>query len=485
MRIATRIQGRFVSTCGLKKITGAPGSRYNLIIVDSAGCPVSHLMEWHRLRQKQPGTDSTRRTYLNFLLPFMGYLLKKGATWNREPEYIRAQVQAFLREEVVCFVARDQDTDGYRVQLTRHSPLAQSSLQVFFAALRDFYLIMHDAGLYAYDNPLCSELLGKWKRERMRHIANAGAPEQAGIRGESWERTWQNPTAFFRVKRKLPWKPGLVQESALTLRRVREALLSMIKQAPTQRDRLVLLLLHQTGARISEILGLTAGGWRKAHHATRALVTNKGSMGREEKMIYFTPEIERALVQYIRTERARSDPQGRKRFEQLADHEPIFLTRRGTPYTRPSWYYHWNRLLAAVPPDEHTKTLGPVLFTSHDTRHLHVSWILRQMKQRYANDAEKLSALRGALQQRMGWRSPLTITCYDQSESERERLEQLDTFLQEIELHAEQNALLPKPVEAGTQPISRASQPMLSTVSAAVPPAHRDLSDLAFWEKET
>ncbi len=160
MRATARVQGRFVSTCGLKKIIGAPGSRYQLVIVDHTGCPVSHLMEWYRLRQKQPGTDSTRRTYLNFLLPFMGYILKKGAKWNGEPEYIRVQVQTFLREEVACLVARDQDADGYRVQLTGNSPLAQSSLQVFFAALRDFYLIMHDAGLYAYENPMrqkCSE----------------------------------------------------------------------------------------------------------------------------------------------------------------------------------------------------------------------------------------------------------------------------------------------------------------------------------------
>lgn len=485
MRAATRVQGRFVSTCGLTKITGAPGSRYQLVIVDQTGHPVSHLMEWHRLRQKQPGTEGTRRTYLHFLSPFMGYLLNKDVPWNSTPEVIRAQIHAFLREEVACFVARDQDTDGYRVQLTGNSPLAQSSLQVFFAALRDFYLVMRDAGLYAYENPMYSEILRKWKRERIRQIANAGAPDHAGIRGESWEHTWQNPTAFFRLKRKLPWKPGLAQESALTLRRVKAALLTMMKQAPTQRDRLVLLLLQQTGARISEILGLTAGGWRKAHHATRALVTNKGSMGREEKTIYFTSEIERALVLYIRTERARFDPQGRKRLEQLADHEPIFLTRRGTPYTRASWYYHWNRLLATVPPDEHTETLGPVLFTPHDTRHLYVSWLLRQMKQRYKNDGEKLSALRSALQQRMGWRSPLTIICYDQSESDRERLELLDGFLQELEHSTEHTLPLSQPIEGGTQPLVGPPQPLFSPVSSTNSLPQRDLSDLAFWEKES
>jgi len=494
VRARTRVQGRFVSTCGLKKIVCSSESHYKLIVVDSTGRPVSHVTEWYRIR-KQPGADGTRRTYLNFLLPFMGYLIKKGVAWNLEPEDIRSQVKEFLREEVACLVARDQDADGYRVQLSGDSPLSQSSLRVFFAALRDFYLVMADAGLYAYDNPMRSELLRKWKRERMRQIANAGAPDHAGVRGESWEETWQNPTAFFRLKRKLPWKPGLALEPTLVLQRVKKALLTMIVSAPTLRDRVILLLLEQTGARVSEILGLTAGGYRKAGHACHALVTNKGSMGREEKTIYFTPEIERALVQYIRTERACHDPQGRKRLEQLADHEPIFLTRRGTPYTRTSLYYHWNHWLAVLPPDEHTDTLGPVLFTPHDVRHLYVSWIMRQMRQRYADNSEKLASLRWALQHRMDWRSPLTLACYDQSETNRERLEQFDTFLQEIERQAQERidsphdasicmetAVLPTRSETVTAKTLAASQPASPLREACVPVVHRDLSDLAFWE---
>ena len=116
----------------------------------------------------------------------------------------------------------------------------------------------------------------------------------------------------------------------MVLQRLGDAVTYMIGHARTQRDRVILMLLNYTGARLSEILGLTAGGYRKAKHACRAKVTDKGSCGREEKTIYFTPAIERALIQYIRTERARHDPRGRKRIDQLADNEPLFLTRRGT-----------------------------------------------------------------------------------------------------------------------------------------------------------
>src|SRR6266571_4130266 len=104
MRIPARERGRFVTTSGLRKVKCAPGGQYELIIIDSEGGPVSPLTEWYRLR-KQPGGDGTRRTYLNFLMPFFGYLLKKGTAWNGEPEHIRSVVKTFLRDEVACQVA--------------------------------------------------------------------------------------------------------------------------------------------------------------------------------------------------------------------------------------------------------------------------------------------------------------------------------------------------------------------------------------------
>jgi len=499
MRVPERERGRFVTTCGLRKVAGCPGGRYEVIIVDSAGHPVSHLTEWYRLR-KQPGGDGTRRTYLNFLMPFFGYLYREGAKWNGEPKHVRSLVRAFLRDEVACQVAPDREAEGYHMQLSGSSPLAESSLRVLCAALRDFYAVMADAGLYAYSNPMRSELLSAWKREHLRQVRSVGAPEHAGTRGESQEESWKHPTAYFRQKQGTPWKPALAQEPGIVLQRVRDAVTYMIGHARTQRDRVILMLLNYTGARLSEILGLTAGGYRKDKHACRAKVTDKGSCGREEKTIYFTPAIERALIQYIRTERARHDPHGRKRVDQLADNEPLFLTRRGTAYRRGSFYYHWRIWLAAVPPDKYTEKLGPVAFSPHDIRHAYVTWMMRQMKQRCKMDAEKLSTLREVFQRRMGWRSPLTIRCYDHSDSEREKLEQFDEFLGELE-HPDGEMGLPVPAssvptgdkETGVH-VERAQEALpaenqtSSTEGAALtkaePAVYRDLSDLAFWRDD-
>src|SRR5260370_34112930 len=92
------------------------------------------------------------------------------------------------------------------------------------------------------------------------------------------------------------------------------------------------------------MIEMTVGGWRATRRTGHALVKNKGSRGREEKTIYFTPAIERHLQQYVRTERARYDPQGRKRLDELDDRDPLFLTRTGNPYSRSAFYHTWKRL---------------------------------------------------------------------------------------------------------------------------------------------
>jgi hypothetical protein len=241
-------------------------------------------------------------------------------------------------------VGRDTALDGYRITLTRCSPLSASSLRVLLAAIRDFYAVMAEARLYAYENPMRSELLEQWKRAHMKTIANGGAPDRAGTRSECWHETNKRPTAFFRQRRGEPWKPDVTLTSEQIQQRMNTDLDWMTRHASTQRDRLVLMILRETGARLREILSMTAGGFRKAKDPYQAYITNKGSYGRDEKLIRLTKPIEAALVQYVRTERAKLDPKGLKRLSQLDDTDPIFLTRRCTPYTRDAFYHNWHKL---------------------------------------------------------------------------------------------------------------------------------------------
>jgi site-specific recombinase XerD len=255
MRTKGREQGRFVALSGFRKLAGPPGGCYEVLIVDGNGKPVSHLCEWHRLR-KQLGPNGTKRTYLNFLQPFFAYLLSHGYAWNAAPEHIRNYVKSFLLEDLSCKVSRDTDLDGYRITLTGSSPLSASSLRVLLAAIRDFYAVMAEAGLYAYDNPMRSELLHRWKHEHRKAIANSGAPDRAGTRSESWHETNKQPTAFFRQRRGEAWKPSVPLTSEQIQQRMNTDLDWMTCHASTQRDRLVLMILRETGARLSEVLSM-------------------------------------------------------------------------------------------------------------------------------------------------------------------------------------------------------------------------------------
>jgi len=475
MRTKGREQGRFVALSGFRKIAGPPGGRYEVLIVDGKGKPVSHLCEWYRLR-KHPGPNGTRRTYLNFLQPFFAYLLSHGYAWNAAPEQIRSYVKAFLLEDISCEVSRDTALDGYRIALTGSSPLSQSSLRVLLAAIRDFYAVMAEAELYAYANPMCSELLQRWKRERMKSVANCGAPDHAGTRSESWHETNRQPTAFFRQRRGEPWKPAVTLTSEQIQERMNTDLDWMTRHASTQRDRLVFMILRESGARLSEILSMTAGGYRKAKDPYQAYITNKGSYRREEKLIRLSQPIEAALVRYVRTERARLDPKARKRLSQLNDTDPIFLTLRRTPYNRGAFYFHWRKLYATRPPQkEGARELPSLEYTPHDMRHLRVTIWLTNIRK--VKDADHAQMLRRCVQRRMAWRDPLTILCYDHSFTEQEDEEAFAACQQQTERQAEISGAV-APLMVKVQPQGQPSEPQQRAAMLQA------LADLEFWKDE-
>ena len=67
------------------------------------------------------------------------------------------------------------------------------------------------------------------------------------------------------------------------------------------REKAVLHLLQSTGARIHEVALMTVGGYQNEGIAGQAQVVNKGSYGREVKMIYFAhnPCVQEALNAYL------------------------------------------------------------------------------------------------------------------------------------------------------------------------------------------
>jgi len=473
MRAKGRKQGRFMALSGLTKLAAPPGSPYPLLIVDSTGSPVFFLCEWYR-RKKTIDPGRTPDTYLDMALPWAGFLLRRGYAWNAEPDRLLAFLVEFLRDDLGCQVGSDGPReDGWCIQTTGASPLSKSSLGVLLAALTSMYDTLISAGYYAYHNPMRSERLVQLKQEHLRHIKNAGAPDHAGIRSETRAETNRAyPTNQFRQRRGKVWEPQVVLEPEAVQERMRKTVDYMIKHATFQRDQVILLLVRQTGARISEVLEMTAGGYRAARHAGQALVKNKGSRGCEEKTIHFTTSVERHLLDYIRTERAQYDPKGRKRLEDLDDSDPLFLTRGGKPYNRRAFYYHWNRLFA--PAQHQFKQKERAEFTVHDLRHLRVTRVVTKLRKEASGDAATEAALLEGFQHLMGWRSPETMTTYLKTMNKRQAI----SALLEDEEAQDRAALLPlAPISGQREPAPRPEPVPQANIQARSPDTITDEFD--------
>ncbi len=472
MRAKGRKQGRFVALSGLTKLAAPSGSQYPLLIVDSTGSPIFFLCEWYR-RKKMIDSGRTPDTYLDMVLPWAGFLLRRGYAWNAEPDRLLAFLVEFLRDDVGCQVVPDgQREDGWCVQTTGASPLSKSSLRVLLAALTSVYDTLISAGYYAYRNPMRSERLSQLKQEHLRQVKNAGAPDYAGIRSETHAETNRAfPTNQFRQRRGKVWEPQVVLEPDAVQERMRKTIDYMVQHATFQRDQVILLLIRQTGARLSEVLEMTVGGYRAAQHAGQALVKNKGSRGREEKTIYFTASLERSLLGYIRTERAQYDPQGRKRLEDLDDRDPLFLTRTGKPYSRPAFYHHWHKLFPLA--QRRFKKAEGVEFTPHDLRHLRTTRAITKIRKEAGGDAATEAALLEGFQHLMGWQSSETMTTYLKTMNKRQAIKAIveDEEAQEQAQNHSFSALPVPPPVVNQRPVSHI------TLQAPLPVGNTDEFD--------
>jgi len=417
----------------IQRIRGQPGDRYEVIFVDQNGQPVIPLTEWYRLRASY-GPVTTRETYLTCLLPFLTFLIERSYSWNAPPDQLRTALVEFYRDRLGCLIQPKKDREGIGIVPTRDTPLRDSTLRVFRAALRDFYLVLREEGLYAFANPLSSVGLIALKRIHVQALANRGAPDHAGIREETHEQSRRLPTAFVRYPTGKAWEPELRKEVADVREGMHKVLDAMIdsEQVPI-REKAVLELLQNTGARLHEIVLMTVGGFKNEGIAGQAYVVNKGSYGRENKTIYFAhnPKVEQALTTYLEQVRPLHDPQRRKSLIDVENDEIFFLTERGPPYSLKSFYYHWYRCY------EPLRNLCPVRFSPHDIRHLFITEFLITLKQECGAgteggiDREQYRREREAFGHTiMGWRSSTTIDIYDHSHDGEHALQVLGKLQQ-------------------------------------------------------
>src|SRR6266498_4727759 len=437
MRSQRGARGRFSSLYGTTTLRlgddfpvppGAP--RYERLVFDCDGQLIVALNEWYRLMHGV-GAARTRETYLAVLRPWCGFLGKHGYAWNARPVAVREYTRLFL-VEAGCALQRGR-VDGWFVQATSRSPMSNSGLHLLIAALRSFYSVMQRGvfddhrdqrfyPLYAYDNPMYSPILVAWRSEHRKWIRNAGAPDHAGIRSESRADSARQPVGFFQV-RVQPLEPPVARDSESTRLAILAGVRYMIDHARA-REAVILRVMLESGARVSEVLALTARGLRMAHNPKigidiAAFVRNKGDHTLA-KPIWCSAETREQLHRYIARDRSQLDPHRRTRLEQLDDDEPIFLSRRKRQLEYSGFGIVFKRLLGNAqrhfgsPPRDHPDAIRVVLpaITPHTIRHLHTTFRVKKVRELFSSLAERERALE-ALVGDLGWRSAEMLKTYD------------------------------------------------------------------------
>src|SRR6266705_563858 len=315
MRTQRGPRGQFSSLYGTTTLRLKPefryppgGPRYERLVFDADDHLIVPLNEWYHL-MKGTGAARTRDTYLAVLRPWFGFMAQRGYQWNAQPEAVREYTRLFLLEAGCAL--RTGGAEGWFVQATNKSPISTSGLHLLIAALRSFYTVMRRGAfdpqdqrfhpLYAYENPMYSKVLVAWRSEHRKWMRNAGAPDHAGIRSHSRAAEAQQPVGFFQVKRQ-PLEPPVARDSEPTRLAILAGVRYMIDHAPP-REAVILRILLESGARVSEVLGLTAGGLRLAHNPNigidvAALVRNKGEQT-VRKPIWCSADTREPVQRYI------------------------------------------------------------------------------------------------------------------------------------------------------------------------------------------
>src|SRR5712692_6936736 len=452
MRSRRGSRGRFASLYGTTTLRlgvdfqyPPDGPRYELLVVDGSGQLIVPLNEWYLL-MRGVGAERTRNTYLAVLRPWFGFLSEHQYAWNAGPAAVREYTRLFLLDAGCALKAGR--VEGWFVQATNRSPISTNGLHLVIAALRNFYEVMRrgifDSAdqrlhpLYPFENPMYSRVLLAWRSEHRKWIRNAGAPDYAGIRSRSRVDAARQPVGFFQVKRQA-LEPPVARDSEPTRLVILAGVRYMIDHAPA-RDAVILRVLLESGARVSEILGLTVEGLRQAHNPKIgidifAFVRNKGDHV-ANKPIWCSAETRERLRHYLARERSKLDSQARTRLDELGDDDPIFLSRRKRQLGYSGFRIVFNRLLrkaqrhfaasrsepAAIPVP--LPTISP-----HTIRHLHTTLRVKQARELFGNPEERGRALEAVVGD-MGWRSSETLKTYDHAMTKAELREQMTSSVQ-------------------------------------------------------
>jgi integrase len=356
-----------------------------LICADPDGLPFPEGQAFRAwLIDENACQPTTADKYLGNLLSFLTFLRLGSPSlhYTAPADHIRMRLRDYLREKLGCIVRPHRQGNF----LVAASPPLSPSVRLHLVALRRFYTFAILRGYYMEMNPL----LWSERLTRPEHQFTPSMPPLSGLTVPE-KKPRRNPETYFCFVAG-DWQPQIIDDPDLPKR--------VLAGFVYRRDQLIARILFQSGARVSEVLELQLGDWRRRGLHERALATNKGSRGERVKEIWWSGETAHLLRQYVETERRHCDPTGLG-LDELSDAAPLFITEKGDTYTYAAFYYHWRRACMQAGIKVHP----------HQARHWFVTMGLHRIQAVPAQDQR--DAARQALIAYMHWKNPETIQAYD------------------------------------------------------------------------
>lgn len=358
--------------------------------------------------------SKTAQQYLTATLPFFSFLEADeqqrgtGRHWDDDPVAVRFAVSDYLVQRCHCQVRPHRR--GF--QLVASTKGSQSTVRGFLSALKLFYEVAREQGFYGFQNPL-------------RNPVSVAAPDVEPPSDEYDERVpWprmpvlsgvQSPSSQKRLSDSYfklvggEWIPRIVDDPTLPGRVLTGG---RHVKGWGLRQECITRILFESGARVSEVVGLTLSDWAARGLLQEATSFSKGSRGRRIKFLRFSSETAKLLRRYFDGERRSMDSNGYGVAEYQRDARsgqadllavPLFLSARRLPLNTKTFRdLYWNPACRAAGIDADI----------HQARHWYVTMAMRQIYET-ARDAADVQRRKRQLVVYMGWKGDETLAVYE------------------------------------------------------------------------
>ena len=320
-------------------------------------------------------------------------VVKNGWNLFGAPETVRNLLREYLTVGAQCKLTNRPDLTGLKFTYINATSGTRINVRTLLSALKRLYDFLITNRRYSDRNPLVHEDVARvraelWGKYRQSVVAMRGRdpmPAASGVDERCDIRLSEN---YFRYIEK-QWVPKTIDDPEFP---------NLVYAAGKRfgwglRELCVSRALFESGARISEVVGLTAHDWARSDFRTLFRAFNKGSHGLRTKTLMISEPTAKLLRRYFDddAEGRRAHDLQRMRVSDLTTlwrkdprvltEMPLFLTERGTPLSARLFREEsWKPALEATGIDA----------DPHQTRHWFVTNALRNIDRTAKNDGERM-----------------------------------------------------------------------------------------------